>query len=33
MENKTTDLYKLEHGNSKRPCCILMLQPQIDQSL
>ena len=32
-ENKAAYLYKLEHVNSKRPCCTLMSKPQIDQSL
>ena len=32
-ENKAAYLYKLEHVNSKRPYCMLMLKPQIDQSL
>ena len=31
--SETAYLYKLEHVNSKRPCCMLMLEPQIDQSL
>ena len=32
-EKKTVHLYKLEHVNSKHPCCMSMLKPQIDQSL
>ena len=31
--SETAYLYKLEHVNSKHPCCMLMLEPQIDQSL